>query len=119
MNKKRSNINYALARKRAAETLLAKRTGWDALAVEIVHQAIKDYRMKYISMAEMKRIRDFFHSDRFRRLTKINPDYALKKLDEYRRKHGYVVIDDNGHRVTDSNNSDSTGAVGIIGSKKG
>ena len=117
--KRKGNINYILARKKAAETQLARRTGWAALGYEIVHQAIKDYKAKYTSYTELKRIREFFHSNRFQRFTVVDPDYALQRLDKYRREHGYVVIDDNGHRVTNRDNTDSIGIVDITGSKKG
>ena len=113
------NINYVLGRQKAAETALAKRSGWETLGTEIVHQAIKDYKAKYTTQAELKRIREFFHSKRFHRLTSVDPDYALQRLDKYRREHGYVVIDDNGHRVTNRDNTDSIGIVDITGSKKG
>lgn len=119
MKKKRSNISYILGRRKAAETLLARRSGWAALGSEIVHQAVKDYKSKYTSLIELKRIREFFHSTRFRRLTRVNPDYALRKMDEYRRAHGYIVIDDDGHRVIDSSNTNSIGTVDIVGNKKG
>ena len=119
MKKKRDKTSYILGRKKAAETALAKRTGWEALGSEIVHQAIKDYKAKYTTQVELKRIRAFFHSNRFQRMTSVDPDYALQKLDKYRREHGYVVIDDNGHRVVDRDNTDSIGTVDIIRSEKG
>jgi len=113
------NIGYILGRKKAAETMLRRRTGWKALASEIVYQAIKDYKAKYTSQLELLRIREFFHSQWFGRLSTLDPDYILYRLDQYRRKHGYIVISSDGHRRANSNNTNSAGTVGVVRSKKG
>ena len=113
------NINYILGRQKTTETLLQRRTGWKALATEIVYQAIKDYKAKYTSYAELKRIRKFFLSKRFGSLCTLDPEYVLFRLDQYRRKHGYIVISSDGHRSTNSNNTNSAGTVGAVRSKKG
>ena len=113
------NINYVLGRQKAAETALAKRTGWEALGSEIVHQAIKDYKSKWTSTRELYRIRKFFYSNWFKVLSDLDPKYIVRKLDEYRREHGYIVIDDNGSRNTNSGNTNSPDALGGIRAKKG
>lgn len=113
------NINYILGRQKRTETDLDRKQGWKSLASEIVYQAIKDYKDKWTSQRELYRIRKFFNSKWFKALSDLDPKFVLRKLDEYRREHGYIVVNDNGSRNTDSDNSDSTLAVGTVGSKKG
>ena len=110
---------FKLRRQKKTETELAKRTGYEALGSAIISRAIKDYKWKNMSRIELYRIRKFFHSQWFKRLSNLDPDFVIRKLDEYRREHGYIVIDDIRSGSTDSNNTDSAGAVGITGSKKG
>lgn len=119
MNDEIKNINYILGRQKRAEEELRRRSGWDGLAFEIVLQAVKDYKGKYTTQIEMQRIRKFFKSEWFKTLVELDPDYILRKLDEYRREHGYIVIDDNGSKCTYSGNADSTDAMGSIRAKKG
>lgn len=119
MNSDIKNINYILGRQRRTEEELRRRSGWDGLAFEIVLRAVKDYKGKCTTQEEMQRIRKFFKSDWVKNLVDLDPDYILRKLDEYRREHGYIVIDDNGSKCTCSGNADSTDTVGIVRAKKG
>lgn len=119
MNEDIKNINYILGRQRRTQEELARKVGWRSLAAEIVHVAILDYKSKWTSTRELYRIRKFFYSDWFKVLSDLDPEYIVRKLDEYRREHGYIVIDDNGSKCTDSGNADSTDAVGIVRAKKG
>ena len=113
------NINYVLGRKKTTETLIQRRTGWRALASEIVYQAIKDYKAKYTSQVELIRIREFFQSEWFGNLCTLDPDYVLFRLDEYRRKHGYIIIGSDGHRSIGGNDTYRAGTVGAVRGKKG
>lgn len=113
------NINYILGRQKRTEEELRRRSGWAGLAFEIVLQAVKDYKGKCTTQVELKRIRKFFKSEWFKTLVELDPDYILRKLDEYRREHGYIVIDDNGSRNTNSGNTNSPDALGGIRAKKG
>lgn len=113
------NINYILGRQRRTEAELDRKVGWRALASEIIYQAIKDYKDKWTSTRELYRIRKFFNGKWFKVLSDLDPKYILRKLDEYRSEHGYIVIDDTGRRCTDSDNADSISTVGTSGSQKG
>ena len=113
------NISYVLGRQKGADTILQRRTGWRALASEIVYQAIKDYKARYTSYTELKRIREFFLSKRFGSLCTLDPEYVLYRLDQYRREHGYIVIGSDGHRSIGGNNTHRAGTVGAVRSKKG
>ena len=119
MNSDIKNINYILGRQRRTQEELARKVGWRSLAAEIVHVAILDYKSKWTSTRELYRIRKFFYSDWFKVLSDLDPNYIVRKLDEYRREHGYIVIDDNGSRNTDSGNTNSPDALGGIRAKKG
>ena len=119
MNSDIKNINYILGRQRRTQEELARKVGWRSLAAEIVHVAILDYKSKWTSTRELYRIRKFFYSNWFKVLSDLDPKYIVRKLDEYRREHGYIVIDDNGSRNTDSGNTNSPDALGGIRAKKG
>ena len=119
MNEDIKNINYILGRQRRTQEELARKVGWRSLAAEIVHVAILDYKSKWTSTRELYRIRKFFYSNWFKVLSDLDPKYIVRKLDEYRREHGYIVIDDNGSRNTDSGNTNSPDALGGIRAKKG
>lgn len=58
----------------------------------IISQAIKDYKAKDTSYIEMKRLREFFKSKWFGKLSDLNGDYILRKLDDYRRMKGYGIV---------------------------
>ena len=88
----RENINYTLGRQQATITQLTRRSGWKGLAGAIVDQAIKDYKGKSTSYRELCRIKLFLLSDWCIDFLNIDGEYIIRKLDEYRREKGYVVI---------------------------
>lgn len=72
-------------------------TEWENLANAIIEQAADDYEATYLSRnrelitrsrkfnpekISRYEVVEFFHSDWFRQLTSVDPDYILRKLDK-------------------------------------
>ncbi len=111
---KRDNTNYIIGRQKARQKKLMQPTGWRALAKEIVHQAVRDYKSKNTSFTQLRMLVEFFQSPWFNTLSDVDSSYALRKLNEYRRSHGYVIVGPAGNRDTDRGNTDSLGTVDTI-----
>lgn len=122
MDKRNSNnINYILGREKATKTRLERHNnGWKALAAAIVEQAIKDYRARSTSYIELKRIQKFLSSEWCQDFLNIDGKYLLRKLNEYRRSKGYVVVYlDNNSGYTRSRSSSGRSAVDPTRNQKG
>lgn len=122
MDKRNSNnINYILGREKATKTRLERHNnGWKALAAAIVEQAIKDYRARSTSYIELTRIQKFLSSEWCQDFLNIDGKYLLRKLNEYRRSKGYVVVYlNNSGGYTRSCSASGSGAVGHARSQKG
>lgn len=59
---------------------------YENLANAIILRAVEDYRLTD-NEKELEEIEDFFHSDWFATLTRLDPDLLIKKLRKEKRNY--------------------------------